>query len=285
MRVIMRLFYLFLVNLFGMSVAYAQWTAKYTHQMVDGLPVAIIQFKKNEQRLEYQPTQFPLTVVDVSVSHLDGQDYIISASAYGARSLLYRIFAPETHGNTPLCEEISFMESTTLRRKNGQLEIEVLSDFSIENPQTETMWVSCAHSSDKNQSNDIAKQLAFKYGIVTGNYQLIKGNPEECITGEYQIVKGDNTYSLFADGGIMAMRLQDSEYKDFAENCHHQYRNAIVNKVFQNRESIDCPKESFSTYRSLDMTFEKPFLSYTLVFHNLSTGNKLVNTCQLKLKE
>jgi len=115
--------------------------------------VSVIQFSLGDQSVTYRPAEVPFGNVDIEKVIFKGKPAMfITAWAHGAKTIMFRVFDPSQSGAHPICEIISFGESTEMRIRNKKFQLKVYND---ENDQP--TWEDCA-SADKRSINSLKKK-------------------------------------------------------------------------------------------------------------------------------
>lgn len=105
----------------------SNWTAAIQKKQSDELTTTPILFQKGERKQIYTPKSKSLWALEIFESKAGNKTYFITFWSLGGRNLLLRVFDPEI-SNTPLCEAISFGETSELRIHNGYLQLYVVPD-------------------------------------------------------------------------------------------------------------------------------------------------------------
>ncbi len=138
------------------SVASAEWnaTARIENFAESRVKVSVVQFAKKAQSVTYKPTEAPFgNVLIEKVVFKNRAPLFITGWAHGSQTIMFRIFDPENKGALPLCEVISFGESTQLRQRKDKIQLEVYKEES-----EQKSWVDCdTVLSDKREVNSSPK--------------------------------------------------------------------------------------------------------------------------------
>ena len=140
---------IFCISIFTPTMTMA-WTAasRIETQPETQIIRSVIQFNKDSLSVVYKPTEPPYGSVSLEkVVFNKYPPYFISGWANGAHTMIFKVFNPEKHGNTPVCEYNSFSESAKLRIVKKVLELEI-----YPNDANEASWVPCKNISRKTQS-------------------------------------------------------------------------------------------------------------------------------------
>lgn len=97
-----------------------------------------ITFTSGKNKVVYTPSKDPYGLVFDQKVTLEGKDYFVTGWAQGAATVLFRVFSPQDHKATPVCEVSSFAEEAEVRLQKGKLEISVISE-----KEGAQKWVPC----------------------------------------------------------------------------------------------------------------------------------------------
>ena len=112
------------------------------HEYAGGYEVIM---KKDKQTLVYTPKELPYGVVEYGVKKIKEHTFVLTVWAHGARTLVYRVFAPELMAEKPICEVISFTGGTELRISRNQLQIRTIDENS------KISWTDCFNLEGRNK--------------------------------------------------------------------------------------------------------------------------------------
>jgi hypothetical protein len=112
------------------------WTVKHrtTESTVKPwLMVSELKFSQGKRVIKYQPSEPPYGMSNVVELREGSFTYFISSWTHGARTLLIRIFSPETHQAKFICPDeqtlesfISFSPRLEARLNEGRLEVKIM---------------------------------------------------------------------------------------------------------------------------------------------------------------
>lgn len=135
------------------SVSFAKnWnvSSRYETRKNSDIKQSVIQFTKDSENVVYRPSEPPLGSVEMQkVVFKDKPVLFVTTWAAGSRNVLFRVFSPDTHGATPICEVSSFGETTQLQIKEGQLQLSVYTEGS-----EKATWENCGESYDSERKPD-----------------------------------------------------------------------------------------------------------------------------------
>ncbi len=114
-----------------------QLTDRYEKKADTEVMRSVIEFRKGSAVSTYKPEEMPFGLVLKERALINKQEYFITGWAHGAKTVMFRIFSPETEGVKPLCEEVSFGEETSLRQQDDKIQVQIFS------PSGEEIWKDC----------------------------------------------------------------------------------------------------------------------------------------------
>jgi hypothetical protein len=122
----------------------AEWQVKKVPKKLSDKTLWQLHFTQGKRRIIYTPRKGSERVLNIEEKTINGRKYFVTGWSYGGRSMQFRVFDPSIK-NTPLCEFISFGESSELRlNKNTLQALKVPDRLGVDNPKSlKDSWVSC----------------------------------------------------------------------------------------------------------------------------------------------
>lgn len=99
-------------------------------------------FSSRKETYMYSPQEPPLGIVSDERVIINGQTYFLTGWAKGSATILYRVFAPSTANENPICEMTSRSEAAKLRIQDGKLQILIL-NLNEDDEKSDASWVEC----------------------------------------------------------------------------------------------------------------------------------------------
>ncbi len=122
----------------------AEWQVKKVPKKLSDKTLWQLHFTQGKRRLVYTPQKGSERVLNIEEKTVSGRKYFITGWSYGGRSMQFRVFDPSIK-NTPLCEFVSFGESSDLKvNKNTLQALKVPDRLGVANPKSQKdSWVHC----------------------------------------------------------------------------------------------------------------------------------------------
>lgn len=120
-------FFCSLLVLSFFSVAHADsWSLAVEKEVIKGRQKkSVLNFTNSSGKsAKYKPTEEPFTFLKEKKSVLNKKTFFVTTWAYGARSVMIRVFDPVSGVTNPICTAISDSYDPQLRVSNKYLEVE-----------------------------------------------------------------------------------------------------------------------------------------------------------------
>lgn len=120
----------------------AEWNAATHFEKPAGshAKISVVTFTKEKQTLQFTPSQMPFGLVGLDkVVFRDRNPLFLTTWANGAKTIMLRIFDPETKGNQPICEFDSVAAQSKLQIVGTKLQIQVQ-----QKTEDALEWLDCA---------------------------------------------------------------------------------------------------------------------------------------------
>jgi len=118
-----RLILCFVLSMVATAPAHGAWKLRSVYQKAPGLEVdrSVLFFNSGEVTKKYAPAEAPLGLVDSKLFSFSKRKFFLTSWPKGGQSVLFRVFDMSKEQPVPICEIVSYSETSKLKIKNGAL--------------------------------------------------------------------------------------------------------------------------------------------------------------------